>query len=1122
MTSLARTLLFLLARALLRPAIALIVLTSIGCSNGSSRLPGVSGRSSAAPNLTGPIDTGDACTTQGAQTACGTTVRQEADYVVCAVGVRTCQNGTWGDCVTTGQRQIQSRRDRLQTVGTTKACGSWNPCDPFCQEIDDNSNTVTPGADAGYLVDGGVTLKLTKVEVGSTSCTSLKITPNSSTLTINQLSPTTTSPSQVTVSAELQPSGCYPATTPVLWSIDRTDIATIDSTGKLTLVTPISTPIVITGHSGNFTGNATVQVSVNVADNHLAPVGTATKFTGASSVDTTTLLYPYAQTVLPLGLPSPLLQWSTGANGAAAAVKISLRFPAATGASFNWSAIVPENSTLVLDPGNTSNVLAAGPRRNVDTVDTQVWRLFERTALGQDAAIVIQRLTGTSPYTLRDELSTTIHFASNQLKGTVYYHSYGTNLVKNFGNTYPNGNTAATLTPPPPATSLSQDYGGNTLSNQLFGAATLMIQPGATTPSVAAGYTTNDTTGKGCRVCHSASATAQIPVLLTNLYPNTNRDSAIFRLGVDAPNAGLPFTPTPNNGKYAWGAVYPDGTMMLSNSGPSNTYRTATPPGGLDGGESSAFNNTLYSLNPSTLGNVIASTGMPPTGSSSFHAALPVFSIDGKKIAFNFYSGTNACKDSASAFYTGDKHSLAVMDFAQATSTFSNCRVILKESAACNSNYPGNVPCTDVWPAFLPTTSGDYGVVFEREVVNNGAITGHNTSDFGGTRAACDYSPGSSSYKCTAAAAVNDGSKGELWLSTSNAAAPKLVRLSAANGTNAAGTTYIPTGANNHTTTIEPVLDYEPTTAPQQIGGYYWVAFTSRRLYGNVATVNPWWSDPRWAPIGGQFGPTTKKIWVTAVDSDAIAKAGAGADPSHPPFYLPGQELLAGNAKAYWSIPACIQASSTKTIATLCDSNLDCCGAMASPATSVCALDTPLTNPPVRHCLPVSTSSCINDNSATACNIDAECCNNVSLGSICVNNVCQKPPPVFVYLPDQFSRNYQVSCSNPAQMPVWREVQWKGSIPAGASVDFSVQTADTEAGLATAVPTLALDTATSADLVAWTTSSKAVSTVFANAIPVIVPKAFVRLTIKLNPSPDKQSTPTITSWRQLFDCVDAI
>jgi hypothetical protein len=1069
-------------------------------------------------NPKGPIATGDSCSSNGAQIDCGNVVRQEPDYVVCSVGLRNCQNGAWGACIATGQRQVQSYHERLQLVGATSACG-WNACDPYCQEISDDPSTVVLGGDAGVLVDGGVTLKLTQIQPGSSSCTSLQVTASSSTLTVSQLNPLTTSPAQLTVSAQLQPPSCYPTATPALWSIDRTDIATIDTSGKLSLVTPVSAAIVITGHSGSFTGSTTVQVGVNVADNHLAPTGTVAKFAaGPSAADTATLLYPYAQTVLPLGLPSPLLQWSTGTTAAAAAVKISLRYPAATGANFSWSAIVQENSSLVLDPNNTANALAPGPRCNIDAIDSQVWRLFERSAFGQDAVIVLQRLTGTATTTLRNELPTTVHFASNQLKGTVYYHSYGTNLVKNFGNTYPNGFTLTSqLLPPSPATTLTQTFG----ANQLFGAATLMIQPGAAAPTVAAGYTTNDTTGKGCRVCHSASSTAQTPVLLTNLYPNTNRDSAIFRLGVDAPNAGLQFPASPNNGKYTWGALYPDGTMMFSSSGPSYQYRTASPPGGLDGSDNSAFNNALYSLNPSTLGAAITAAGIPAgTSSPNFHAALPAFSNDGKKLAFNYYSGTNTCKDSSNASYSGDTHSLAVMDFSASTTppTFSNCQVIVKESAACNANYPSNSPCTDVWPAFLPTISGDYGIVFEREVVNNGSITGHNTSDFGGTRAACDYSPGSSSYKCTNAAAVNDGSKGELWLATSNATAPKLVRLAAANGTNASGT-YIPTGANNHTANIEPVLNFEPTTAPQQIGGYYWVAFTSRRLYGNVATVNPWWSDPRWAPIGGQFGPTTKKIWVTAVDGDAITKAGAGTDPSHPPFYLPGQELLAGNAKAYWSMPACIQPSATKSSATLCDSNLDCCGAVASPATSVCALDTPLTNPPIRHCLAVSTTTCVNDNSAIACNIDTECCNHVSLGSICVANKCQQPPPVFLYQASQFTRDFQATCSNSAQMPVWREIQWKGSIPAGTSIDFLVQTASTEVGLATASAPLLVTSATTADLVAWTTSPNAVAQVFSDLF--VVPQRYLRLTIRLNPSADKQKAPTLTNWRQLFDCVDA-
>ena len=1116
------------ARIRVRPWAKLVMVTShvglgsLGCSHGSSTLPPYAESQTGA--RAGPTATGDSCVANDSKIECGNVVSQTSDYVVCAMGSRTCQNGTWGTCLASGKRHIQSYSERLAAVGVTSKC-NWNPCDPFCQEINDDPNTIVPGADAGYVVDAGVSLKSTQVVQSSTSCNSLNVSASASTLAVTQLSPVTTSPAQLTFSAQLQPSSCYPTAPPVLWSIDRTDIATIDNTGTLTLITPISTPIVVTAHSGTFTDTATVQVNVNVTDNHLAPSGTISGFAGvASAADTVLLLYPYAQTVLPLGLPAPLLQWSTGANGPASAVKISLRYPAATGANFNWSAIVPENSSLVLDPNNPSNALSPGPRCDIDSVDPEAWKLFERSALGQDAAIVVQRLTGASPGTLRNELATTLHFASNQLKGTVYYHSYGTNLVKNFGNTYPNGMTSVSqLSPPPPLSTASpptQSIG----KNQLFGAATLMIQPGDAAPTVAAGYTTNDTTGKGCRVCHNASSTAQVPVLLTNLYPNTDRTSAIFRLGVDAPNAGLVFPGTPNKGKYAWGGVYPDGTMMLSNSGPPYSYRTAAPPGGLDGGENGVFDNTLYSLNPTPgiLGTAIPSTGMPPAGSSGFHAALPAFSIDGKKVAFNFYAGTSACKDTAGAFYTGDKHSLGIIDFNPGASAFSNCRVILKESGACNANYPTNSPCTDVWPTFLPTTSGDYGVVFEREVVNNGSITGHNTSDFGGTRGACDYYPGSASYPCTLAASVNDGSKGELWLTTSNVTTPKLVRLSAANGTNAGGT-YIPTGANNHTATIEPVLNYEPTTAPQQIGGYYWVAFTSRRLYGNVATVNPWWSDPRWAPIGGQYGPTTKKIWVTAVDSDAIAKAGAGTDPSHPPFYLPGQELLAGNAKAYWSIPACIQPSSTKSAATLCDSNLDCCGGTASPATSVCALDTPLTNPPVRHCLPVSTTTCIPDNSTTQCNIDAECCNNVSAGSICVNNVCQKPPPVFVYQSDGFSRVYAASCADASQMPVWREIQWKGSIPAGASIDFSVQTADTEAELATAPAAVLVQSATTADLAAWTTSSQAVAQALLDAKPdPIVPKNVIRLIVKLNPTPNKQATPVITDWRQLFDCKDAV
>ena len=56
---------------------------------------------------------------------------------------------------------------------------------------------------------------------------------------------------------------------------------------------------------------------------------------------------------------------------------------------------------------------------------------------------------------------------------------------------------------------------------------------------------------------------------------------------------------------------------------------------------------------------------------------------------------------------------------------------------------------------------------------------------------------------------------------------------------------YLPTlAATDHTQRRS--LNYEPTVNPVPSGGYAWVVFTSRRLYGNVATLKPYWSDPRY------------------------------------------------------------------------------------------------------------------------------------------------------------------------------------------------------------------------------------------------------------------------------------
>jgi hypothetical protein len=83
-------------------------------------------------------------------------------------------------------------------------------------------------------------------------------------------------------------------------------------------------------------------------------------------------------------------------------------------------------------------------------------------------------------------------------------------------------------------------------------------------------------------------------------------------------------------------------------------------------------------------------------------------------------------------------------------------------------------------------------------------------------------------------------------------------------------------------------LDFFPTVSPVAAGGYFWVFFTSRRTYGNISSV-------------GLEDPLSKKIWVTAIDIEAPP----GADPSHPAFFLPGQELGSGNVRAFAALEPC-------------------------------------------------------------------------------------------------------------------------------------------------------------------------------------------------------------------------
>ncbi len=199
------------------------------------------------------------------------------------------------------------------------------------------------------------------------------------------------------------------------------------------------------------------------------------------------------------------------------------------------------------------------------------------------------------------------------------------------------------------------------------------------------------------------------------------------------------------------------------------------------------------------------------------------------------------------------------------------------------------------------------------------------------------------------------GARGELWwVDVATKMAAPLTKLN--------GVGYLPTKANGHI--ADATVNYEPTVNPVVSGGYAWVIFTSRRLYGNVATRGPFESDPREFDLTSD--PTPKKLWVAAIDLNAAP----GTDPSHPAFYLPAQELLAGNARGYWVVDPC------KSDSTSCETGDECCGGYCRAAGDggalVCSSAVPTCAQEFENC-------------ATSAN----CCNGLQ----CVNGRCAASGP---------------------------------------------------------------------------------------------------------------------------------
>ena len=405
-----------------------------------------------------------------------------------------------------------------------------------------------------------------------------------------------------------------------------------------------------------------------------------------------------------------------------------------------------------------------------------------------------------------------------------------------------------------------------------------------------------------CRVCHSVAANGS--VLITQRDLGDARQFSTYDLKTKTETT---MSPEGTAADYAWSAIYPDGSMFLGDSSTAAGSRV-TP-------------NKLFSI-VSGAGPQAPALIPTPSWPSGFNAAYPSFSPDGKHLAFTMYSGATGA----------DTKSIGTMTFDATTKTFGALTPLYTPADPTKQ--------TAIFVSFLPTNDA---IIFELETTYNGR-------DYGGTRSRCDDFP---PLVC-----ATTGTHAELWwLDLKTKTAHPLDKLN--------GEGYLPvdaTSAHDDDTS----LNYEPTVNPVPSGGYAWVVFTSRRLYGNVATINPFFSDPRYNDLTST--PTPKKLWVAAIDLNAPP----GTDPSHPAFYLPAQELLAGNSRGYWVVDPC------HSDGTSCETGDECCGGYCRPAGDggalVCSAQVPV---------------CAQE--FEKCSADGDCCNSAAYK--CINNRCALPLP---------------------------------------------------------------------------------------------------------------------------------
>ena len=441
-------------------------------------------------------------------------------------------------------------------------------------------------------------------------------------------------------------------------------------------------------------------------------------------------------------------------------------------------------------------------------------------------------------------------------------------------------------------TQLAKNYTGAVGGDGKFGGATLGIRVGDTDPKLVAGSSGGDA---NCRVCHSVSADGS-----RLISPNQSSSSFSYAL-----NANGDASETKMGAYAEFPGMYPDGSLALTGAG-----QVLQMPDGS------------------------ASVAAPGMSDIANNIGTPMFSPDGKRIAFNPQSGPSSL--------TNPTQKLIIVDFDRQSLAVSNPLIAVDYTGQPAETRPG-------WPAFFPDGKS---IVYHHQT--KAGVDGNSLGDLRTRKGALAriYWNGLSGTETSTPLDRLNGldEHGDSYLASLSAP----VTLKCTGDGNTVGNIQ-----TSHESDVD--LNYEPTVNPVAGGGYAWVVFTSRRRYANVATIPPFCSDPRGVDLITNITP--KKLWVAAIDLDAKP----GTDASHPAFYLPGQELLAGNSRGFWVLDPC------RADGDSCATGDQCCNGFCQPddkGALVCGA-----KPPTYSCSGLQEK----------CETDVDCCDK---SHSCIGGFC--------------------------------------------------------------------------------------------------------------------------------------